>query len=33
MEHPREKIFQEVYDLGSTEAIARALPELIEKHC
>lgn len=33
MEHPREKIFQEVDSLGSVEAIARALPELIEKHC
>ena len=32
MESPREKIYQEVYDLGSTEAITRALPSLMEKY-
>lgn len=29
----RDQIYQEVYDLGSTEAITRALPELSEKYC
>lgn len=29
----RDQIYQEVYDLGSTEAITRALPELAERYC
>ena len=33
MESLCEKIYQEVYDLGSTEAVTRALPELAEKYC
>lgn len=33
MEALCQKIYQEVYDLGSTEAVTRALPELAEKYC
>ena len=32
MEPLCQKIYQEVYDLGSTEAVTRALPELAEKY-
>ena len=28
-----DQIYQEVYELGSTEAVTRALPDLAEKYC